>query len=110
MGGRAMPDRPVRLSASHSFSSQTRRSRFPGSRARPHRGTAVQGGHGDAAADAGINGVDIVALGGEQLLENGLALAEDGGLVGVLHARSIIADERIQFILIALVGATREYF
>ena len=56
------------------------------------RGTAVEGGHGDAAADAGINGVDIVALRREQLLQHGLALAEDGGLIGVHHTVDIGVD------------------
>ena len=56
------------------------------------RGTAVEGGDGDAAADAGGDTVDIAALRGEQLLQNRLALAEDGGLVGVHHAVDIGVD------------------
>ena len=56
------------------------------------RGTAVEGGDGDAAADAGGDTVDIIALRGEQLLQNRLALAEDGGLVGVHHAVDIGVD------------------
>ena len=56
------------------------------------RRAAVEGGNGDAAANAGVNGVDVGALLGEQLLQNGLALAEDGGVVGVLHALDIGVD------------------
>ena len=55
-------------------------------------GTAVERGHGDAAADAGGDTVDIGALRGEQLLQNRLALAEDGGPVGVHHAVDVGVD------------------
>ena len=50
------------------------------------RGAAVEGGHGDAAGNAGGDGVNVVALLGEQLLEHCLALAENGGPGGVHHA------------------------
>ena len=50
------------------------------------RGAAVEGGHGDAAGDTGRDGVNVVALLGEQLLEHCLALAENGGPGGVHHA------------------------
>ena len=50
------------------------------------RGAAVEGGHGDAAGNAGGDGVNVVALLGEQLLEHCLALAKNGGLGGVHHA------------------------
>ena len=55
-------------------------------------GTAVERGHGDAAADAGGDTVDIGALRGEQLLQDSLALAEDGGPVGVHHTVDVGID------------------
>ena len=48
--------------------------------------TAVEGGDGDGTANAGRDGINIVAFGGEQLLQHGLALGENGGLVGIHHA------------------------
>ena len=56
------------------------------------RGTAVQGGNGDGAGHTGIDRVDIVALLGEHLLQNGQALAPDRGLGGVHHALQIGVD------------------
>ena len=48
--------------------------------------TSVEGRDGDAAGDTGGDGVDEVALRREQLLQNLLALTEDGGTAGVHHA------------------------
>ena len=55
-------------------------------------GTAVEGGHGDAAGHPGGDGVDEGGLLGEQLLEHLLALAEDGGAAGVHHTVDIGVD------------------
>ncbi len=56
------------------------------------RRAAVEGGHGDAAADVGGDGVDVVAVGGEQVVEDGQALGPDGGGGGVLHALNVGVD------------------
>ena len=56
------------------------------------RGTAVEGGDGDAAGHPGGDGVDEGGLLGEQLLQDLLALAENGGASGVHHAVDVGVD------------------
>ena len=56
------------------------------------RGTAVEGGHSDAAGHPGGDGVDEGGLLGEQLLQDLLALAENGGAAGVHHTVDIGVD------------------
>ena len=56
------------------------------------RRAAVEGGDRHGAGDMGGDGVDVIALAGEELLQDLDALLENGGLAGVHHAVQEVVD------------------